>query len=76
MNYFLTEEQKMIKDLARRVAEEKIVPVRAKYDEEGLTFGAGINVHTGDFRVKINYAYLDFGTFDYVHLYTLNIGMD
>ena len=49
---------------------------RAKYDEEGLTFGAGINVHTGDFRVKINYAYLDFGTFDYVHLYTLNIGMD
>jgi len=34
MNYLLTEEQIMIRDLARRVAEEKIVPVRAKYDEE------------------------------------------
>ena len=34
MNYFLTEEQKLIKDLARKIAEEKILPVRAKYDEE------------------------------------------
>lgn len=34
MEYFLTEEQQMIKDLARRIAEEKIIPVRAKYDEE------------------------------------------
>ena len=33
MNYFLTEEQQMIKDLARQIAEEKIVPVRAHYDE-------------------------------------------
>jgi len=33
MDYFLTEEQQMIKDLARRIAVEKIVPVRAKYDE-------------------------------------------
>ena len=33
MNYFLSEEQQMIKDLARRIAVEKIVPVRAKYDE-------------------------------------------
>ena len=33
MNYFLTEEQKMIKDLARKIAEEKILPVRAYYDE-------------------------------------------
>lgn len=34
MNYFLTEEQKMIKELARRIAEEKILPVRAEYDEK------------------------------------------
>ncbi len=34
MDYLLTEEQKMIKDLAKQVAEEKIRPVAAKYDEE------------------------------------------
>ena len=34
MEYFLTEEQQMIKDLCRRIAEEKIKPVVAKYDEE------------------------------------------
>ncbi|MBI2830522.1 MAG: acyl-CoA dehydrogenase family protein [Chloroflexi bacterium] len=33
MDYFLTEEQKTIKQLARRVAEEKILPVRAGLDE-------------------------------------------
>ena len=36
MDYFLTEEQKLIKDLARKIAEEKILPVRAKYDEEEI----------------------------------------
>ena len=36
MNYFLNEEQKEIKEIARKVAEEKIKPIRAKYDEEGL----------------------------------------
>lgn len=35
MDYFLTEEQTMIRDLARQVAEEKIVPVRAELDETG-----------------------------------------
>ena len=33
MDYFLTEEQQMIQDLARQVAEEKILPVRAELDE-------------------------------------------
>lgn len=33
MNYFLTDEQKMIRDLARKVAEERILPVRAELDE-------------------------------------------
>lgn len=33
MEYFLTEEQQMIKDLARKIAEEKILPKRAEYDE-------------------------------------------
>ncbi len=35
MDYFLTEEQTMIRDLARQIAEEKIVPVRAELDETG-----------------------------------------
>jgi len=33
MEYFLSEEQKMLRDLARRIAEEKIKPVREHYDE-------------------------------------------
>ncbi len=35
MKYELTEEQVMIRDLARRIAEEKIKPVREKYDRSG-----------------------------------------
>lgn len=34
MDYFFTEEQQMIRDLARQIAEEKIVPVRAELDEK------------------------------------------
>ncbi len=34
MEYFLTEQQKTIKNLARRIAEEKILPVRAELDEK------------------------------------------
>ena len=33
MDYLLTEEQIMIRDLARQIAQEKIVPVRAELDE-------------------------------------------
>lgn len=35
MDYFFNEEQIMIRDLARQIAEEKIVPVRAELDETG-----------------------------------------
>ncbi|RJQ40169.1 MAG: acyl-CoA dehydrogenase [Dehalococcoidia bacterium] len=34
MEYFFTEQQKMIRDLARRLAEEKVLPVRAELDEK------------------------------------------
>jgi alkylation response protein AidB-like acyl-CoA dehydrogenase len=34
LDYFLTPEQKMIRDLARKVAEEKMLPVRAELDEK------------------------------------------
>lgn len=36
MDYFLTDEQKMIKELAARIADEKIAPVALQYDEEGI----------------------------------------
>jgi Acyl-CoA dehydrogenase, N-terminal domain len=34
MDYFFTEDQKSIQDLARRIAEERVVPVRAEMDEK------------------------------------------
>lgn len=33
MEYFLTEQQQLIRDIARRIAEERILPVRAELDE-------------------------------------------
>ncbi|OGQ94656.1 MAG: acyl-CoA dehydrogenase [Deltaproteobacteria bacterium RIFOXYD12_FULL_57_12] len=34
MDYFLTEEQQMIVDVARQIADEKIIPARAELDEK------------------------------------------
>lgn len=34
MDYFLNDEQQMVQDLARQVAEEKVLPIRAEYDEK------------------------------------------
>ncbi|MBN1446094.1 MAG: acyl-CoA dehydrogenase family protein [Candidatus Omnitrophica bacterium] len=34
MDYFLTDEQKMVKELAQKIAQEKILPVRAECDEK------------------------------------------
>jgi alkylation response protein AidB-like acyl-CoA dehydrogenase len=34
LDYFLTEEQKVIRDLARKVAQEKVIPIRAELDEK------------------------------------------
>jgi alkylation response protein AidB-like acyl-CoA dehydrogenase len=36
MQYFLSEEEQMLVDVAREIAEKKIKPVREKYDEEGI----------------------------------------
>ncbi len=35
MDYFLSEDQQAIQDIARQIAQEKIVPVRAELDEKG-----------------------------------------
>jgi len=34
MDYFLTEEQREIQDLTRKIAEEKVLPIRAELDEK------------------------------------------
>ena len=34
MDYFLTEEQQMIKEIAQKIADERIKPVRAELDEK------------------------------------------
>jgi len=36
MNWFLSEEQQMIIDTAKEIAQKKILPVREKYDHEGI----------------------------------------
>ena len=48
---------------------------RFNYDEEGLTLGGGINLKTATFGVKIDYAYIDFGRFNAVHIFTLGVGL-
>ncbi|MCL6630517.1 MAG: acyl-CoA dehydrogenase family protein, partial [Armatimonadetes bacterium] len=35
MDYFFTEEQNMMREVAREIAEKKIRPVAAEYDESG-----------------------------------------
>ncbi len=34
MDYLLTEEQRMLQDLARQISDERIKPIRAELDEE------------------------------------------
>jgi hypothetical protein len=54
MDYFLTEDQKSIQDLARRIAEERVVPVRAELDMKGeLKNGPAFLLH-----ISISYRYL------------------
>lgn len=36
MEYFLTEEQMMMKEIAARIADERIAPVALEYDEKGI----------------------------------------
>lgn len=68
MDYFLTEEQAMIKELAKKIAEEKILPVRAEYDEKEI-FPADIVKILADsdlFGVYIpeEYGGMGFGVFE------------
>jgi alkylation response protein AidB-like acyl-CoA dehydrogenase len=63
LDYFLTEQQKTIKDLARRIAEERVLPVRAELDEkEEFPWGIVKDLAAADmFRVFVPEAYEGLG---------------
>ncbi|MGQ9508877.1 MAG: acyl-CoA dehydrogenase family protein [Thermodesulfobacteriota bacterium] len=63
MDYFLTPEQQSIRDLARKIAEEKIIPVRAELDEKEEFPWEIMKVcaETGLFGVSIEEEYGGFG---------------
>ena len=69
MEYGLTEEQKMIKDVARQIAEEKILPVRRVLDEKSeFPYEIMKAIAEADlFRIFIpsQYEGLDGGIFDF-----------
>jgi len=48
---------------------------RFNYDEEGLTLGAGLRLHTGSTFFTINYAYVDFGRLDTVNMFSVSFGL-
>ena len=68
MDYFLTEDQKMIKELARQIADEKIMPVRAELDEKEEFPWDIINLMAGSDRMGLcypeEYGGLGGGTFE------------
>ncbi len=43
------------------------------YDEQGLTFGFGVNKNVSLIKVGIDYAYTPFGIFDNVQQFTMNL---
>jgi alkylation response protein AidB-like acyl-CoA dehydrogenase len=59
LDYFFTEQQKTIKGLARRIAEERVLPVRAELDEkEEFPWGIVKDLADADmFRVFVPEAY-------------------
>jgi butyryl-CoA dehydrogenase len=63
LNYFLTSEQQMIRDLARKVAVEKVLPIRAELDEKEEFPWEIIKIcgEAGLFGVSISEEYGGFG---------------
>ena len=48
---------------------------RANYDEESFTFGGGLNYDTDSFAGSINYAFVDFGLLESVHMFSLGLSL-
>lgn len=46
---------------------------RFNYDEQGLTLGGGVNYGMTGMVLKIDYAYLDVGLFNNVHMFSIGI---
>ena len=42
-------------------------------DEEGLTLGSGINFDFGSTNITFDYAYVEFGVFDAVHVFSVHL---
>jgi hypothetical protein len=45
---------------------------RFNYDEESITFGGGLSYSINNYTASIDYAYIDFGRLEEVHMFTLN----
>ena len=52
MDYLLTEEQTMLQDLARKITEERIKPIRAQLDEEEI-FPTEIKIGRASCRERV-----------------------
>ena len=54
-----------------------ILSLRAGYvsptDEQGVNFGAGLKHEFVGFKFGVDYSYLDFGVFDNVNRFSINI---
>ncbi len=48
---------------------------KMNYDEQGLTFGAGVAYTMGGIALRANYAYVDFGELLHVHMFSLGIAL-
>lgn len=46
------------------------------YDEQGLTFGGGLNLDLGGIMWQVDYAYVDYGRLSTVHLFTLGFAFN
>ena len=49
---------------------------RYGYDEESLTFGAGVNMTMGNYATGFNYALVPFGRLGLVHMFTIDLGIN
>ncbi|MDH4027757.1 MAG: acyl-CoA dehydrogenase family protein, partial [Nitrospirota bacterium] len=70
MDYFLNEDQIMIRDLARQIAEEKVVPIRTELDEkEEFPWEIMKVLAQSDFfgtNIPVEYGGLGMGGFEFV----------
>lgn len=51
------------------------VGYKFNYDELDLTFGAGINYSLDDITLRIDYAYINTGIFNSVHMFSVGFGL-